>query len=179
MKIKAYPKNKEHFIRLKKFGNEIKEICKESGTEPVAYGGLVYFGYTQDKNAVVHDIDFLVPEKYLEKIAERLKDKKIRYLWNHKRHDFKIYKKGAKVELDSIEEYPGKGKTKKSIKNFRVLRMQSHSDIKDTFDFNGLKVKAVSLDSLTNTYKNACIESHGKHEQHVRRYEALLKLKKA
>ena len=101
----------------------------------------------------------MVPEKCLEKIAERLKDKKIKYIWNHKRHDFKIYKKGAKVELDSIEIYHGKGK------------------IKDEFDFNGLKVRAVSLKSLTNTYKNACKESRGKHTQHVRRYETLKTLK--
>lgn len=157
--IKAYPKNREYFIKVKKLAKEIIEICRKIRIEPVAYGGLVYFAYTQDKNAVIRDIDLLVPEKYIGKIAEKLEDRKIRYKWNHKRHDFKIYKKGAKVELDSIEDYRGKGK------------------IKDEFDFDGLKVKAVSLDSLINAYKNACRESHGKHKQHVRRYNALLKLK--
>jgi hypothetical protein len=154
--IKVYPKNKEYFIKVKKLAKEIIEICRKSGAEPVAYGGLVYFGYTQDKNAAVHDIDLLIPEKCIGKVAEILKDRKIKYLWNHKRHDFKIYKKGAKVELDAIEEYRGKGKL-------------------NEFDFNGLKVKAVSLDSLISTYKDACKESHGKHKQHVKRYEMLRK----
>ena len=157
--INIYPKNKEHYVKLLKFGKEIQQICRKSGTEPVTYGGLIYFGYTRDKNARVHDIDFLVPEKCLEKIAEKLKAKRINYRWNHKWHDFKIYKNGTKVELDSIETYHGKGKI-------------------ENFDFNGLKVKAVSLDSLTNTYKDACRESHGKHKQHVRRYETLKKLKR-
>jgi hypothetical protein len=156
--IKEYPRNKDYFLKVKKLAKEVIDICKEIKIEPVAYGGLIYFGYTKDKNEAVHDIDFLVPEKEIARIAEKLKDRKIRYRWNHKRHDFKIYKNGAKVEIDAIEDYRGRGKL-------------------DNFDFNGLKVKAVSLESLTNTYKDACRESHGKHKQHVRRYEALLKLK--
>jgi len=156
-KINIYPKNKEHYIKLIKFAKEILDICKEIGIEPIAYGGLIYFGYALDKNTPIHDIDFLVPEKYLGKIAEKLKKRKIRYSWNHKRHDFKIYKKGAKIELDALENYKCKGKIKR-------------------FDFDGLKVNAVSLKSLTNTYKNACKESKGKHEQHVRRWKNLAAL---
>ena len=157
--IKTSPKNKKYFKKVKKLAKEIVEIYREIGIEPVAYGGLVYFGYTRDKNAVIHDIDLLVPEKSLGKVAEILKDRKIRYHWNPERHDFKIYREGAKVELDSIEGYCGKGR------------------IKDEFDFDGLKVRAVSLDSLINTYRGACKESRGKHKQHVKRYEELLKLK--
>jgi len=155
--IKIYPRNKEHYIKLIKFAKEVLDICKEIGIEPIAYGGLIYFGYTLDKNVVIHDIDLLVPEKYIGKISEKLKNRKIRYIWNHKRHDFKIYKDGAKVELDALENYKGKGKIKK-------------------FDFDGLKVNAVSLESLANTYKNACKESKGKHEQHLKRWKNLVAL---
>jgi len=157
-KIKIYPKNKEHYIKLIKFAKEILKICKKIGITPIAYGGLIYFGYTGDKNTSIHDIDFLVPEKHIGKIAEILKKRKIKYNWNHKKHDFKIYKGKAKVELDSLENYKGKGKLKK-------------------FDFNGLKVNAVSLESLTNTYKDACKESKGKHKQHVKRWKKLAALR--
>ena len=101
--VKEYPKNRDKFIRLKELGKEIKEICNNAGVEPVAYGGLIYFGYTKDKKAVIHDIDFLVPEKYLGKIAERLKGRKIKYHWNPEKHNFKISEliKKARIKFDT------------------------------------------------------------------------------
>ena len=159
IKISICPKNKAYFTKLKRFGKEIVEICKEIGIEPIVYGGLIYFAYTKDKNEAVHDIDFLIPEKYLDKIADKLKEKRIKYNWNKEKHDFKIHKYGTMIELDSLEGY----KRDRRVKN--------------EFDFGGLKVNAVSLESLTNTYRDACRESHGKHAQHVKRYEKLLKIK--
>lgn len=159
MKISSYPKNKEYFIKVKKFSNEMLSICKKLGVTPIAWGGLAYFGYTKDKSMIMHDIDFLIPDKYLKEIIEASKERKLRYHWNAEWHELRIYKKGIRVEFDPIEQYKDKDKNYKEM------------------NFNGLKVKAVSLNSLIKAYKHASEVSHDKPEQHRRRYEELLKMK--
>lgn len=153
--VKTYPKNGEYFTKVKKFAREVISICKKVGATPVAWGGLAYFGYTQDKSMIMHDIDFLVPDKYLEKVIEILEERKFRYHWNTKWHELRIYKKGLRVELDPIETYRTKDK------NFKEM------------NFNGLKVKAVSLDSLIKAYKYASEVSHDKPHQHFKRWKKL------
>jgi hypothetical protein len=158
--IKSSPKNKEYFIKVKKFAKEVIKICKKLKVTPIVWGGLAYFGYTKDKGVILHDIDFLIPDRYLKKIIEILEKRKLRYHWNAEWHELRIYKKGLRVEFDPIEDYKNKDK------NFK------------DFGFNGLKVKVVSLNSLIKAYKRASEVSHDKPEQHRKRYEALLKAKK-
>jgi hypothetical protein len=152
--IKEYPANKEYYIRLMKFGREVLDICKSRGITPVVWGSLAYFGYTKDKNAVVHDIDFLVPKDSIKKIMEKGLKHKFIPEWNL----LQIFKDDLKIEFDPIEEYyTGK-------ENF------------EEFEFDGLVVKVVRLKDLIQMYKKASEVSKDKPEQHCKKYEELKKL---
>ena len=158
--IKVYPKNKEYFIRLKKFGNEIKEICLAEGTEPILYGGLMYFAYTKDKNYKISDLDFLIPENSFEKIIKTLGEKGIKHKYNKKWHTMPIFKGDLRIEIDSIDFWQAK-----------LPKSYTY------FNFDGLKLKSMKLNDLIKIYKRASEVSHDKPEQHRKRYEALLKVK--
>jgi hypothetical protein len=152
--IKEYPANKEQYVRLMKFGREILDICKSLGITPVVWGSLAYFGYTKDKKAVVHDIDFLVPKDSIKKIME--KGLKHNYVpeWNL----IQIFKDDLKIEFDPIEEY-----------------YKGTEDL-ENFDFDGLVVKVVKLKDLIQMYKKASEVSKDKPEQHCKKFEELKKL---
>ena len=158
--MKILPKNKAFFIRLKKFCKEILDICKKNEVTPIAYGGLIYFAYTRNKNYAIKDIDFLIPENSFNRIMKDLKKKGIKYKYYPKWHTMPIFKGNLRIELDSTDFWQ-----KNLPKDFRY------------FDFDGLVVKAVSLDTIIKIYKHASEVSKDKPEQHLKRFEALKKLK--
>jgi len=155
--IKRYPKNKGHFIRLKRFAKQILNICEKLRITPVVWGGLAYFGYTKNKNYVIHDIDFLVPDKSIKKIMKILEEKKIKHKYISDWHSLVISKGNLRVDLDPIERYY------KGPKRFKE------------FDFEGLIVKVVSLGQLIRMYKRASEVSQDKSEQHRKKLEELRK----
>jgi len=155
--IKRYPKNKERFIRLKRFAKQILNICEKLSITPVVWGGLAYFGYTKDKHYIIHDIDFLVPDKSIKKVMKFLEEKKIRHKYISDWHSLVISKGNLRVDLDPIEWYY------KGPKRFKE------------FDFDGLTVKVVSLGQLIRMYKRASEVSQDKPEQHREKLEELRK----
>ena len=158
--VKGYPANKGHFIRLKKFCKEILAICKEAGFAPIVYGSMAFFGYTRDKNIVIHDIDLLVPEKSLVKIRKLLQKRKIRYSYRASWHGIKVFKNSLVIELDAVGFWQ------------KGLPISS----KD-FNFSGLIVKTVSLGSLKKIYKRAARITHERPEASREKFEILEKLK--
>lgn len=159
-KIKEYPKNKEHYLKLIEFGKEICSICNELGFEPISYGSLMFFAYTGNKFTPINDLDFLVPGTYFSKIVYVFKKKGIRVNYIPKWHIVQVFKGDLKIELDSIDFWQ-KGLSKEYTE----------------FDFNGLIVKGVSLRSLIKVYKQASEVSTDNPEGNRRKYEILKKVK--
>lgn len=134
-KVRAYPKNKSEYVRLLKFGEEIIQICKDVGVNPIVYGSLAYFAYTKDSKIKINDIDFLVPENSYKKIMKILDSKKIKYNWDPKWPILQVFKGKLLIELDPIDDWP-----KKVVKSSQE------------FEFNGLKLNVVSLDLIKKSY---------------------------
>lgn len=158
--IKIYPSNKEYFTKLKKFANEILNFCNKIGISPIAYGSLILFGYTKNDKSVVNDIDFLIPEEAFEKIIKVLKKKKVKCNYSEEWHTLQIFKGKLKIELDSIDFWQ-----KDLPKDF------------EKFDFDGLIVKAVSLNSLKAIYKKASKVSKDNPHGNLKKFRELQKLK--
>lgn len=155
--VKIYPANKEYFIRLKEFGNHILGILKETDVAPVVWGSLAYFLHTKDKKIIIHDIDFLVPEKSFEKIIKNLRNKNVNYRYTKKWHVIELFNGDLKIDIDSID-YWYKGS--KDFKNFEI---------------DGLDVKVVSLNNLIEVYKKASKVSKDKPEDYRKK---LIEMKK-
>lgn len=153
--IKTQPKNKKHFIRLKQFAQQVLDACKELKITPIVWGSLAYFAYTKDRLTVIHDIDFLVPDKAIKKIAKVLKEKGIKCKSIADWHSLVVSKKDLRIEFDPIKWYH------KGPKKFRE------------FDFDGLIVRVIGLDSLIRMYKRASKSSKDKPAQHRERLEIL------
>ncbi len=158
--IKIYPKNKELFTQLKAFCKEILEICEQIKVSPIVYGSLAYFGYTKNKETQINDIDMLVPEDSFEKMIKILDKKSIRYHYSTKWHTLQIFKEELKIELDSIDFWQ------------KDLPQQF-----ETFDFDGLIVNVVSLESLRKIYKKASEASKDNPEGNLKKFEVLRAIK--
>ncbi len=65
IQVNSFPASQKHFIKLKKFTSEILNLCNDLKVNPLLYGCLAYFAYTQNKKVRVNDIDFLIPEFFL------------------------------------------------------------------------------------------------------------------
>jgi hypothetical protein len=158
--VKEYPANRKHFVRLKEFCKEILGICEETGVIPIAYGSLAFFGYTRDKNVIIHDIDLLVPESSLGKIRKLLQKRKIKYSYRASWHGIKVFKNSLVIELDAA------GFWQKGIpKSFKY------------FNFSGLTVRTLNIGSLKKIYKRAARISHERPEKSREKFEILEKLK--
>lgn len=144
--------------KLKNFAKKIVKVCKSVNVNPILYGSLLYSHYAKDKKVKINDIDFYVPEDSLEKIIKILKEKKIKHKYFPKWYTLQMFEGKSKVELDSLE-YWYKGK--KDFKNF---------------DFNGLKIKSLSLKSLTKVYERAS-NSSDKPEKNREKYGVLKNLR--
>jgi hypothetical protein len=158
-KIKVYPSNKEFFVRSKAFCEQILDMCDKIGITPVAWGGLAYFGYTKDKNAVIKDIDLLIPEDSFKKIIKVLEKNKIKYKYFAKWHSIQAFNKDLKIDLDSMDYWYKGPKTFKD------------------FDFDGLRVKTLGLEALAISYKEAGAASKDKPEEYHKKFEALKQIK--
>jgi len=159
IKVNACPANKRHFLRLKAFCVDVLAACREAGAEPVAYGSLVFFGYTRNRKTNVHDIDLLVPEKSLASIRKALRRRKIAYKYHHSWHGMKVFRGELSVELDSSEFWQKRPVPKRF----------------ELFDFGGLVLRAVSFGTLKGIYRRAYKITDERPEESRRKYEILKK----
>jgi hypothetical protein len=158
MEKQIYPKNKEQFVKLRKFAKKIYLLCKESGINPVVYGSFMILKYTKDKNMKVNDIDFYIREEEFKKLVKVLKENKINFEYPKEWHTLQVMKGDLKIEFDSIDFW---NKTKKEFVEI---------------NFEGEKIKALSLDSLREIYKRASEVSQDNPEGNLKKYRALLKV---
>ena len=158
IRINVFPKNKKHFIKTKIFCKQILGILQELKIKPILWGGLAYFAYTKNKDAIIHDIDLVIPYKGFAKVMKILDENCIKYRYNKEWKDIVITKGKLVVDLDPIEDY------RRGCRKFT------------TFDFGGLVLKTVSLNDLIKMYRKAARVSHDKPEQHLERLEALEKI---
>ena len=126
--MKDFPSNKNKFIKLLNFFEEIVRICKGIRIEPIIYGSLAVFIYTKNNDIKVNDIDALVQEKDFGKIIKTLKERKIKFKYDKKWHTMHIFKDKHKIELDSIEYW-----LKDLPHNFKKL------------NFNGISIKILNI----------------------------------
>ena len=159
IKISDFPKNSNHFLRLKFFCKEILEACNEVKIKPIAYGSLAFFAYTRNKNWKVNDIDLLIPESGFMKVIPMLKKKRIKYDYSKEWHTLGIMKGNLKIEFDS-KDYWQRNLPKKFV----------------MLDFGDLKITAVNKNTLTTIYKKASEVSKDNPEGNRRKYEVLKKL---
>jgi len=144
---------------LKKFGKEIIKLCKRVGVLPILYGGLLHAHYRGDKSSEINDIDFYIGEKDFGRVIDLLKKEKIKYNYSKKYHNLQVLKNGLKVELDSLDYwYSGK-------KNFVQ------------FNFEDLKIKALTLEELKGVYKRASEVSKDNPKGNLKKFNELQKLK--
>jgi hypothetical protein len=160
MLVKSYPKNKEYFLRLKLFCQEILNICRDLKIKPILYGSLAYFGYTKLEETYVNDIDFLIPENSFTNMIDALKNTNFRYKYSEKWHTLQIFNKGLKIEFDSIEFWQ------------KDLPININK-----FDFEGLVLNSVSLDNLKTIYKKASEVSKDNPEGYHEKFKKLKELK--
>ncbi len=161
--IKIYPKNKNKFLRLLRFGKVIIEICKKIGIMPIVYGGFAYFIYTKDNRINVNDLDFYISEKYFEEIDKILNKKKIKHKYDKKWRTIQVFKDDMKIELDSMEKWSEYGnKYRRPFKKF---------------NFYGKNIKILNLKALTDVYKRATKMNTIEPKQNKKKYLALKKLK--
>ncbi len=157
-KIKIYPKNKSHFIKLKRFGKQIINILNKIDANPIIYGGLGFFAYSKNKDVIIRDIDIFIQEKFFSKFIEILNQKKISHKYHKKWHTIQIFKDGLKLEIDSKDFwYKGSGKNRK-------------------FDFNGFQVNILILNEIIAIYEYASKYSDKK-LKNKKKFESLQNLK--
>lgn len=107
--VKTHPANREQFNNLKVFCQKFLQICDHLQVVPIIYGSLAFFAYVKDKTIVINDLDFLVPEKFLKKIAKSLSAAKIQSEYSPKWHSIEITDGDLKIEFDSREFWqPGR-----------------------------------------------------------------------
>lgn len=103
IKLDYYPKNKQHFIRLLEFGQEIIWLFEKNDYAPIVYGSLAMFIYTKNKEMLVEDIDILVPENRLTDIFNLLRTKEYSCKYIKKWHLIQVFEDDLKIEIDSID----------------------------------------------------------------------------
>ncbi len=158
MKKEIYPSNNLYFQKLKTFGREVLKICKENRINPIIYGSYMLFYYTKNNNLKVNDLDFYIKEKDFTKLIKVLEDHKIKFSYSKEWHTLQVFKRKLKIEFDSIDFwYRGS----KELINL---------------NFEGIKVKALSLESLKRIYKRASERSKDNAQGNKKKYEMLTKL---
>ena len=186
MNSSMYPKNRAHFKKLVQFGKEILKMCKKHSVTPVLYGSAAHFILTRDKKMNVHDLDFLVPADCLPGLYNELKRKGAKeFVWiMGKTHTPDLMKAAGRakgkmiitkfqdrdwsgivvacgdlrVELDSMEAvYIDNVWHRKIPKDFASL------------DFDGIKLKMISISGLGRLYKIAYAKEKGKDKEKIRR----------
>lgn len=144
-KLQVFPRNKDSFQELIKFGNIILDICVELKIAPIIYGGLAYFYYTKDMNIPVGDLDILIPEESFQQFVKILQEKKINYKEMPEWKSIVCMQENLKVDIDSIE-YCLKENKRNTVsiniedREFHILNLESL-----------IKVYKISVDNMPET----------------------------
>lgn len=158
--IEKFPKNKNKFIRLTKFLDEIIEILNQIKVKPIIYGSFAVFTYTKNIKMCVNDIDILFPEKGFNKIIPILNLKKIKYNYDTKWHVLQIIKDDLKIELDSIEFW-----------NSNISKKC------EKINLNNKEMLIINLQSLKLIYEKAIKENKNNSKKYISKLKELEKTK--
>jgi hypothetical protein len=144
-KLQVFPRNKDSFQELIRFGKIVLDICKELKVDPITYGGLAYFYYTKDMNIPVRDLDILVPEESFQQFITIFQERKIYYKEIPQWKSIICMQKKSKVDIDSIE-YCLRENKKNTVsvdiedQEFHILNLESL-----------IKVYEISIDNMPET----------------------------
>jgi len=142
--LSLYPKNATHFKKLIPLTKKVISICKKNKIKPVIYGSFAHFYHTKDAKIKINDIDILIQEKYISKLAKELKKQKIKFSFYPPGI---IVKKGRiKLEIDKMDkEYNTKNHF--FFKNVKKI------------DFYGIKTNVLSIKQLEDIYEAAFLRT--------------------
>ncbi|MGV8161918.1 MAG: hypothetical protein ACP5N2_01120 [Candidatus Nanoarchaeia archaeon] len=157
--IKKIPANKEVFNHLKELGVKTLDALAEVKVSPIVYGSLSYFGYTQDKESTINDLDFLIPEDSFDSVKMILSKKGIHFDYSAEEHCITVIDGKVKIELDSKEFY-----------------FQNLSEKCQNFNFNGLKVRSVSQNDLIDRYRKSALLNLNKSAEYNKKLQGLEKI---
>jgi len=191
--IAAYPKNEAHFLRLIRFGKEIIALCHSHGANPILYGSMAHFLHTGDKGMNVNDLDFLVPSSKLPGIFRALRRKGAKeFYWKvgstHTPDLMRAARRAkGKTLLVRFPDWNGivivRGDLRVDLDDLVRTYTQDKRPPKDfvPLDFNGDRIRMISLPGLRNLYKVAYASEKGKDKarmkRKMKRMEASLKRK--
>ncbi len=154
-----FPKNKNKFLKLIRFSQELAPILKKLKIKPVLCGSTAYFYYTHDKSAKINDIDFLVPRKSMQKLIKELKKSKIKTRFIKNWESIIAGEETCRIDFDCFERYY-LGKAKK----FKKAAI------------GGEEFSILGLSPLTLAYEFAARASKDKPKEHQRKLNVLKKL---
>ena len=157
--LDLFPKNKEKFLQLIQFCDEVLEICKDLGISPILNGSLAVFAYTKNGEMNVNDVDLACSEREFPTIISALEERGINYKWKPW-HVLQILKDDLKVEFDSIEYW------------YKDLSMAG-----ETLQIDNYTINMLSLKTLKEVYKRGVNDTTGKTEANDKTKHAALKAK--
>jgi len=154
--LDGFPQNKDKYIRLFEFFNEILDICNDLNITPILDGSLAVFAYTRNRDMDVNDIDTSVPEAEFPRLIKILEEKEISYklqAW----HVLQVLKGDLKIELGSAEYY-----LENLPKDYQALQIGDY------------RIKVLSLSTLREFYKRSMeARAEGTEENDKIKYERL------
>lgn len=105
--LSSFPKNRDKFVKLLKFLEEILDFCEAINVLPILDGSLAVFLYTKDINIAVNDIDLCYSEKYFSKIKKALMSNGFK-IEIKEWHVLQVRRADLKIEFgDTDYWYPG------------------------------------------------------------------------
>jgi hypothetical protein len=144
---------------LKILTKEVIGLLDEKKIEPIAYGSLVLFGYVKDSSLNVNDLDLLVKEPEMNSVLEILKESGIKYEYLEDHHTIHIEENNVRIEIDSKE-----------------FGFDNEEFTYENFNFGGLVLKCLSLESLNKVYLIASQKSSERAEEYKIKHTILEKL---
>ena len=157
--LNCFPKNKDKFLRLIEFCQEVLNICREVGVSPVLNGSLAVFAYTKNQGMSVNDVDLACSESEFPKIISVLEERSISYKLKEW-HVLQILKEDLKVELDSVEYW------------YKDLSLFG-----ETLQIDAHRINMLSLKDLKELYRRGIKDTAGKMEENQKRKHEALKEK--
>lgn len=133
----GFPKNKEKFVKLTKFFEELLDICNSLHITPILDGSFAVFAYTGDQNMDVHDIDASIPESDFPRLIKIFEERGISYEvkeW----HVLQVLKDDLKIELGAAKHW--------------LKELPTQLEI---LEIDGYKINMLTLKRLKEFYRQA------------------------
>ena len=171
MTIDGLPKNKDHFVRLIRFLEQVLLICARLGIDPVVNGSLAVFAYTRNHNLDVNDIDLAISEADFERLRLALEADGIRCRLREW-HVLQVESDDLKIDFDSIEYWHKDLPIERSTLRLETATVSVVSLLAaKTLYQRGLEATARRLEDGNNRRKHASYQAknaalHSVDEQH-------------